>query len=417
MAAYQAGGLAAVTEEEEMGPPEPAITTEQIVEGVTHPEAGVSLTEMIMQNKQSAIDRLRATRESLAQRRTDMLAQQEQDKWLALASAMLAPTRTGAFGESVGVAAGALREESARRAQMEAAFDQQEYDITSAEIAAESDMIDQLLKMSGVGNQRKSLHGAIQTMVAPEDVDKPIGQQRLIFGVVREDASGAPNMEPLKGADGTYFIAADRLEPARAAALVSAAERAESQTGRSEGMISTAYSMKTPLYNVREANRLLENAETIIETSGVNVLKNRLANFLGIDFGDTVELTQLQMLIAQDYLEKLANLKGSSSDRDVMEMKGISVGLGQNATANYRMLKQMEEIYSSNIRRGLREAWQSGDQDAIADLWEAAEGYNWVPGAIPVDELTQEMYDDLDPGTSFFLRGDWGGEVFTKPME
>ena len=415
---FQEGGLAAVgmpPDEEEVTQ---AIDPAQIVERTTSPGPGTSLTEMIMMNKQSAIDRLRATRESLAARRDEQRGQMEQDKWLAFAQAMLSPTRTGGFGESMGVAAGALREESARRAEAESMWDAQEYELTSAEIAAESEMIDQLLKQTGYGNQAKSLHGAIQTMVAPEDVDKPIAQQRLIFGVVKEDQSGAPNMVPLKDASGEYFVAADRLEPARAAALIAAGERAESQTVRSEDQINNAYALKTPLINIREANKLLENAEVIIETSGVNVLMNRLANFLGVDFGDTTELTELQMRIAQDYLDKLTNLKGSSSDRDVMEMKGISVGLGQNATANYRMLKQMEQIYSAGVRKGIREAWQSGDRDAVADLWETAEGNRWVDGAVPVQgPLTKEIYDDLDPGTVFFEASDWGGAIYTKPLE
>jgi hypothetical protein len=414
---FQEGGLAAV-----MGPPMPeeeeSLTPEEIVQRTTNPGAGQSLTQLIMNNKQSAIDRLRATRENLASRRDDQRSRMEQDKWLALAQAMLSPTQTGAFGENVGMAAGALREESARRGEAETMWDEQEYALTSAEIAAESEMIDQLLKQTGYGNQAKSLHGGVQTMVAPEDVNKPIGQQRLIFGVVREDQSGAPDMMALKDDDGEYFIAADRLEPARIAALTEAADRAESQTARSEDMIGTAYRVKTSLVNVRRANELLENAETIIETSGVNVLKNRLANFLNVDFGDTVELTELQMRIADDYLKKLADLKGSSSDRDVMEMKGISVGLGQNATANYRMLKQMEAIYSVNVRRGIREAFQSGDKDAVADLWETAEGNTWIPDARPVQgPLTKEKYDALDPGTVFFEAGDWGGPVYTKPRE
>jgi len=419
---YQEGGLAAVgmpmveEEEEYMGPP--AVTPTQIIERTTNPGAGKSLTEMIMANKQSAIDRLRATRENLAARRDEQRARMDQDKWLALAQAMLSPTRTGAFGENIGMAAGALREQSSRRAEAETMYDAQEYELTSAEIAAESEMIDQLLKMTGYGNRAKSLHGGVQTMVAPEDVNKPIAEQRLIFGVVREDGSGAPNMEALKDENGDYFIAADRLEPARAAALISATERAESQTVRSEDMIAAAYGAKTPLLSVRRANALLENADVIIETSGINDLKNRLANFLGVDFGDTTELTELQMVIAEDYLTKLTNLKGSSSDRDVMEMKGISVGLGRNADANYRALKKMEAIYSANVRRGIREAWQSGDLDAVADLWEAAEGNFWIPGARGVEgPLTRDKYDALPAGTVFFELGDWGGKVYTKPRE
>jgi len=89
---YQEGGLAAVgmpmveEEEEYMGPP--AVTPTQIIERTTNPGAGKSLTEMIMANKQSAIDRLRATRENLAARRDEQRARMDQDKWLALAQAV-----------------------------------------------------------------------------------------------------------------------------------------------------------------------------------------------------------------------------------------------------------------------------------------------------------------------------------------
>ena len=128
------------------------------------------------------------------------------------------------------------------------------------------------------------------------------------------------------------IIAADRLEPARAAALVAATERAESQTQSSEAQIATAYSYLGPIGNIRRANEIFEGIDPEISTSLVTVLRNRLANALGIDFGDTVELTELQMIAADHYLSRLEALKGNTSDRDVQEMKGISVGLGVNAT-------------------------------------------------------------------------------------
>ena len=57
-------------------------------------------------------------------------------------------------------------------------------------------------------------------------------------------------------------------------------------------MIAEAYGYKVPLIDIRRSNELLEGAEKL-KTSGIQQLKNRLANFLGVDFGDTVDLTEL----------------------------------------------------------------------------------------------------------------------------
>lgn len=425
---FQTGGLAAATEdeEEEMGP---AITSEQLVERATNPEVGKTLTDMIVMNKQSAIERLRGARESLASRRDDARAQEKQDKWLAMAQAMLSPTQTGAFGENLGMAAGALREESARGAEMEANYDEKLYEMMTAETAMESEAIDQMLKLAGVGARGKSVHGAIQTMIHPDDKKKAVENQRIVFGALKVDPE-APElglrMTALEAPDGTLFEAASKLDPARASALIRAAERAQASTGRSEDFINEAYGRRAPLQNIRRVNEILENADTIIKTSGIQGLKNRLANFIGIDLGDTIELTEIQMRMAEDYLAKLEGLKGPASDKDLAEMKGISVGMGQNTTANYRMLKQMEEIYVRTITVGVREAYYAAQSstsgiesrqymNTVGDLWEAIGGYPFAPDAIFVK--TKADYDKLAPGTKFYRVGHWGQPYGQKPLE
>ncbi len=421
--ALEAASTLAPPEEEE------AITSEQLVERATNPAAGQSLSSMILQNKQGAIDRLRATRENLSSRRDDARKQEEQDRWLALAQSMLSPTKTGAFGENLGYAAGALREENARAAGAESDYDEQLMNMAAAETAMESDAIDQMLDLAGQGAEGKAIHGAIQTMVHKDDMGKPVEDQRIVFGAMQVDPE-APELglklTMLRGADGTVFEAASKLDPARASALITAAERAQASTGRSEEFINEAYGRRAPLANIREVNRLLENADTIIKTSGIQSLKNRAANFLGIDFGDTVELTTIQMRIAQDYLDKLEQLKGPASDKDLAEMKGISVGMGQNTTANYRKLKDMESIYVNAIRTGIREAYYAAQSstssigkrqytDYVGDLWKSIEGYDFAPDAVFIS--TRAEYDKLKPGTKFYRVGHWGSPFGQKPFE
>lgn len=422
------GALEAATT---LGPPEEeeqAITSEQLVERATNPAAGQSLSEMILMNKQGAIDRLRATRENLSSRRDDARKREKQDKWLAMAQAMLSPTQTGAFGENVGMAAGAIRDERARGADAEVAYDEQMMDMVAAETAMESEAIDQMLELAGHGAAGKAIHGAIQTMVHKDDMKKPVEQQRIVFGAMQVDPEHPERgleLTMLRGADGTVFEAASKLDPARASAIIRATERAQASTGRSEDFINEAYSRKAPLLNIREVNRLLENADVEIKTSGVQHLKNRLANWLGVDFGDTVELTEIQMRVAQDYLDKLAELKGPASDKDLAEMKGISVGMGQNTTANYRMLKQMEGIYVNAIRTGIREAYYASVNStseidkrsymhSVADLWESVEGYKFDPDAKFLS--TKAQYDKLKPGDKFYRIDHWGSPYGQVPF-
>ncbi len=407
---------------------EQAITSEQLVERTTNPAAGQSLSSMILQNKQGAIDRLRATRESLSSRRDDARKREEQDRWLALAQAMLTPTRTGGFGESMGMAAGALREENVRSAGAELDYDEQMMNMSLAETAMESQAIDQMLELSGHGAAGKSIHGAIQTMVHEDDMGRAVENQRIVFGAMQVDPEHPElglKLTMLKSADGTVFEAASKLDPARASALITAAERAQASAGRSEDFINEAYGRKAPLLNIRRVNELLENADTIIKTSGIQNLKNRLANFLGVDFGDTVELTEIQMRVAEDFMAKLADLKGPASDKDLAEMKGISVGMGQNTTANYRMLKQMESIYTNAIRTGVREAYYAAQSStspmgkrsymhSVGDLWKSIEGYDFAADAVFIS--TKAEYDKLKPGTKFYRTDHWGSPYGEKPF-
>ena len=413
--AYQGGGLAAVAGEEEETTA-PSITVDQIVSRTTDPGPEQSLTSMIIQNKDQAMARLRAGREQISSRRAKAQQREAQDRWLAFGQAMLTPSRTGGIGENIGMAAGALREERARSAQAEAAYDEQLDDLAAQEIAAEADAIDQLLTQAGHASGAKGIHGAIKTMVPSEDRNLPVAEQRLVFGTMELQEDGAWELVPKRDKEGHYYLAADNMDPARAAALIKATEEAERKAGRGQLMIDEAYEFRTPLNDVRRANDILENADTIIETSGFQALKNRVANWVGVDLGDTVDLTELQMIAARDYLEKLERLKGNTSDRDVREMKGISVGLGMNTTANYRQLRKMEKIYATAIRRGIREAYQSKDFDAVADLWESVTGlYEFDPTAPFIE--TKADYENLEPGARYYRKGpnaDWGGPYSTK---
>lgn len=424
---YQEGGLAAVTDvEEEMDTPEGAIEVDQLVERTTNPAAGQSLTSMILQNKQDALDRLRHGRTQIAERRDAQRKRDESQKWLSFAQGMLAPTRTGSFGESLGTTAGLLAQQTELRSGHEAQFDEALDENMYKEIAMESEAIDKMLELAGHGAAGKSVHGSIQTMVHPDDMRNEVEDQRIVFGAMQVDPEHPElglKLTPLEGPGGTMFEAASKLDPARAAALIRAAELAQASTGRSQDFITEAYGRKAPLQNIREVNRILENADVEIKTSGVQALKNRLANWIGVDFGDTTELSVIQMKIAEDYLSKLSALKGPASDKDLAEMKGVSVGMGMNTTANYRVLKDLEKIYATAMSTGVREAWYSAEKATspierrqfmsnVSDLWEGIGGFPFAPDAVFIS--TKKERDELAPGTKYYKIGEWGEPYRTK---
>lgn len=421
---YQQAGL--VEDDDELD------IAEEIVERTTHPRSGQTMTQLILQSKQDAMDRLKAAQDRLTQRRAAQQQRAEQDRWFALAQGMLAPTRTGGFGEALGSTAGLMRQQQQMAAEQEAALAQEEATLGAAESEAEAQMIDQLLEQQKTmaAGGADPYHGSIQTMEHPDDVNKPLAQRRLVFGVLRKDTG---QMEMIVNpATGQAFQAADKLDPARAAAIMSAAESAKADTKRSKAFIETAYASQTFLNDSRRAIEILMQVDPDkITTSGIQALKTRVGNLLGISFGDTEDLTELQMIIAQDYVNKLTGLKGSSSDRDVIEMKAISAGIGQLATPNFRQLKRMERGYLRVIEKGIREAYKdaagtkmkqgTGDFDAVKDLWpvlkpqvDKATGerlhYQYVDGAVPA--FTREEYEKLPDGTKYFT--EWGGMIREK---
>lgn len=396
--------------------------SEEIVGRTTHPGAGQGLTEIILQGRQDALDRLKAGQARIEERRVQQQQRAQQEKWFALAQGMLAPTQTGGFGESLGTTAGLMQQQSQMASQQEAAIEEQAMASQTQQDEIEAQMIDQLLEQEAISARRATasgksdLHGRVQTMVKPEDRDKPKAEQELVFGVTL-DRPGGPVMEALRGPDGEYQIAADRLEPARAAAIIKASERAKAKEGRNQGQIIEAYGYKTPLIDIRRSNELLEGAEKL-KTSGIQAMKTQLANFLGVDFGDTVNLSELQQTVAQSYLQRLADLKGPASDRDVREMKGISVTIAGNTTANYRQLKKMEAIYSRGVQRGIRGGYLTQDWEAVEDLWEDALGNVYYPDLDFIK--TKAEYDKLLPGTHFYkVNGleTWGSARRFKPEE
>ena len=412
------GGLAAVTdiEEEEVITPD-SIDVGELVSRTTDPKPGQSITSMILQHKQESMDLLRDGRSRIAERRAAQAKADNRNKWLSLAQGMLAPTRTGSFGESLGASAGLLRQESELRSKHAQGFGEEESGYDAAEMDAKGQSIDQLIAMDKAGRNRfgQTTVGGPETAVHPDDVNNGPENQRLVLAQAYQDPN-ADNMDEsiqtvfLKDENGEYILAADRTDPTRMGAITRAQERAQQEETRSQTTIGDALIAHGSMYDINRAMSILEQVDpTTISTSGINKLKNTVANILGVSFGDTEDLTELQMIIADNYLKRLADLKGSSSNTELREMKSISANIGQNATANYRALVRMKNLYGRIIRRGLREADQRGNVDNMRDMWPA---YDPDVEVLSPGSKGKREYDKLEAGAAYY--DDYGSPVMYK---
>ena len=415
------GGLAAVTEEEVMSSPEPSLDVSELVERTTSPEPGQSISSLIMQHKQENMDMLREGRARMAERRASQQKANNRNKWLSLAQGMLAPTQTGSFGESLGTSAGLLRQQSELRAKHEAGFADEAQDYDAAEIAARGEEINQRISMEKAGRSgfSQTTVGGPEAAVHPDDIGKDPANQRMVLAQAYQDPTAEGGMgESIKTVyltdeNGEYIESVERADPRRMGAITRSVDRAAAEENRSQVEIGDALIAYGNLPDIDRAMAILKQVDPKkITTSGINALKNRVANILGVSFGDTEDLTELQMIIADNYLKRLADLKGSSSDTELREMKNISAGIGQNPTANYRALVRMRTLMDKVVVKGIREAVQRGNQDTVFDLWP-----NWDPeiSVLSKGAKGEREYADLKAGESYYE--EYGGSVFTKRGE
>ena len=412
--AYRNGGLAAATgveeEEEFVGPPRTE-TVDQILKRVEPVAAGMPIRDLVDIRRQQSLQDLKLGQQRIAARRAKMERQAEQDRWLALAQGMLAPTRTGGFGESLGTTAGLLQQQNVLAAQREEALIDDEERAAAQKRDIENQYIEDLLgleKIEATGRKTgKGTVGGIETVELPEDKHRPVGSRRLGLAVTkvgRDPETGETILTPeiLRYDDGSPILAADSLDPVRRGEVARVIEQKRIEEKRSQGQIDDALTAYEVIKDLKRAGEILTLPH--VTTSGLQEWKNAAANFLGVDFGDTVELTELQGLLAQDYLDRLAGLKGSTSDKELGVMKSISLGLGKNPNANWIKLKRMQEIAARVIKMGVKEAYDRGDTDTMINL-----------GFDPSLEIvtSQEQYDELPSGTVYYQ--EVGGQQFTKP--
>jgi hypothetical protein len=360
--AFQTGGLAAVVEEEEMGPPAPSISPSEIVERTTGGDRSQRLSSMIIKNKEDALKRLRANRESIAQRRAAQQQGDERAKWLALAQGMLAPTRTGSFGESLGTTAGLLRQEADLRRQHEDALIEDEQFLSDQEGAINQQALSDELRLMQIEEAQSTAARARSAgsmrVYHPDDVEAVSrgemdpADQRIVWASqsMMPDGTFETNFA---SADGKPLEVVSDLDPNLLARLTQTRSASGSMTDMlvadaQSGIAATATLPK--LYRARELLDGLENG-----TSGVQEVIRGFTNFFGISadtIPDNVDLAELQNIMGQTILSELQKLTGPKSDFEYQQVSAMNASLTNDIEGNKRVLDNMISAYNRVVDEG-----------------------------------------------------------------
>jgi hypothetical protein len=371
---FQAGGLAEVTmpvdEEEDiaeviaMGGPEAVTGTEEILEGVT-PDPIAELRKMATMNKDQALARLRESRENLATRRTKQEQRIEQDRWLALAQSMLAPTRTGAFGENVGMAAGALRDVNQQAFEQQEILQAQEEQLLDSEYRIAGDYFDALANLEGFKNTSRARVVGTRPVIDPRQaqavLDGTLSEaeaNRVIASIVMLPSGETVNR--IETADGIPFeeggqpllLVDPKLSPTQAAAQAAATNTATQSVRTQFDVAKMGMDAMPRLSRLQRAYGLLSTLRE--DTSGLNEKIRGVAKFLGITemITDSTDLAQLHGMFGQQVLMDLRALTGTKTDFEYKQVEQMNANLRQDVASNLQILEEQMGVLNTIVDKG-----------------------------------------------------------------
>jgi len=448
--AYQGGGLAAATEKEEqmMGP---VLPVNEIVARTTGPGPQKSLAEIaagerrqeIIQNRDDALARLRAGQQGIKDRRVRQQQADESARWLAFAQGMLAPTRTGGFGESIGTTAGLMRQESelarqheGERIEEEMLLAQQEYDIrkdytdqlqTEARIAAAG--------YKGEYSQRRPI-GTAHLIPHPEDSTRDarvqqmwdpeiVVQRKDQDGNLLFDEAGEPIMTTgdvvyeyidVPGEDGSIPFAISRLDVERQRRIEFETGLAGHEVDRINNDIQGGRDAWPMVQKLEKATKLLEQVRNQGQgTGGYVALLQNMAEWFGVDTSEVTTIGEIRNMLGQQVLNGLKHFPGQISEGERMYMEKLETSLAKPAGVNLALLEEGLRVERTRLRKGIFAARKYG----IPGLDLPAMGIdpNAAPGTAPagsaegarqnVPGSTRQNPIDVSPGMPPPAAGTW----------
>lgn len=356
MPRYQEGGLAAATlgadpDEED----DPSIVD---VPGALAEVSGRQPAHLPTQSSRigkvtssSAIKRLEDARQRLSDRR-DKIEADKSSQWLAMAQGMLAPTKTGGFGESLGRAAGLMN--VARSEKREQLTD------------IERDLLDAEVKQQTLTMQSRARLGSKSTVYHPDDVAefpqnperwRQIEKQTIVHndGFTEHIFTGTE--------DGTLLQVVSTSNPITvrekgAAAVEGNKEALRAQHDIDQGLIATIAQDK-----LRDARAIFAR----VETGGMKAKIASIGEFLNIRIADDADFRVVRRLIGDEVLNQLSRLTGTKTDFEYRKIESLNASPAASQEANLRIIDEMLGRYDNIINIGERAALASA-QNVDEDL-------------------------------------------------
>lgn len=352
---YQAGGLAAATGSSSAAD---IISSFGKDEGES-PEPGLiqSTLKRARMNRGKAIQSLQAGRDALMQQKAD-----KSGRWLALAQGMLAPTRTGGFGESLGQSAGLLREEQGREREAElnratriADIEQEMRDVEANLISQETALL-RAAKTGATGSMKDPVGSGRVVRYMDENGDEVTVLANRVWDPTNEEFE----THIARGPDGEPLIALHSMDAEQAGAVTQAKSDAKTDSEARGNLINAAHASKPVLSRAYKALELIDEVEAAGGTGGVQNFIQRAREFLGDAAQDVTDRGQLENLMADQLFQTLMNFKGQLSNMELQKAERVSTGNTRPGDINRAILQDLVMRLEYEIRSARRIAGEYG---------------------------------------------------------
>ena len=334
MASYQEGGLAAATGDDPDEQEDPSMVSRY----------GEQAREISKMSREKALGRLQQGYDKLSQQKYD-----RSQKWLALAQGMLAPTKTGGFGESLGASAGLLREEGKEQR----AFEQNraerlarmEAEMSDAEQAYADREIDILGEEAGLEVQQGiKLRGQpFDTYIEdPEDPNKKL----RVKGMMRNDGSWYVPRDK----HGNVAILPDTLDPLTNYLREQAKEQGKLDPKLLDGRVKTVTAEKDRLAKSYYGLTILDALDAEgNQSGGAQAYLQRFREFWGSTAQDVTDRGMMMNIMAQQLFESLAAFGTQINAKELAVAESISGGIHRPSGINRQMLRDLVRKLETTI--------------------------------------------------------------------
>ncbi len=377
--AYADGG---VLDEEE-----PITTVDQLIPKPTLSTKPTTTRELIDIHREQQLQKLKGGQERISARRAEMQKKDEQARWFALAQGMLAPTKTGGFGESLGTTAGLLRQEQEMSRQGMSDLLAEETLLANQESDVGGDYISQLQaqeRIEKTGSERlgrfakRTPVGVAGLFAHPDDPNRdaraqPMWDPDLEDPQFNEDGTpmldetgeqviklGGMELDYLDtpGPDGSIPYATSPYDVHRQTQLAQATEFSQDYIARASNDIEGAREAWIMIPKLERTLTLLDDVgEGGPGTSGWVALVQGLQEWFGVDTRDVTNVGVLRHKLGQNVLDGLKHFPGQISEGERKYMEQLETSISKSTSINIEL-----------IREGLRlqqERWKRGKTSAV----------------------------------------------------